>query len=97
LTKEDQPFSWGVEVDNAFQSLKAFFMIALPLIHEDPSTPFVLEMDAFNFVVSVVLSQLGDDNVLHLVGFHSRMFSRVEINYKIHDKKLLGNVDDFEE
>jgi hypothetical protein len=97
LTKEDQPFSWGVEVDNAFQSLKAFFMIALPLIHEDPSTPFVLEMDAFNFAVSVVLSQLGEDNVLHLVGFHFRMFSHVEINYKIHDKKLLGNVDDFEE
>ncbi len=25
LTKKDQPFSWGVEVDNAFQSLKVFF------------------------------------------------------------------------
>jgi hypothetical protein len=53
LTKKDQPFSWGVEADNAFQSLKASFMIASPLILADP---FVLEMDAFDFAIGVVLS-----------------------------------------
>jgi len=26
LTRKDQRFSWGVEVDNAFQSLKGFFL-----------------------------------------------------------------------
>jgi hypothetical protein len=56
LTKKGQPFSWGVEADNAFQSLKACFMIASPLILADPSTPFVLEMDAFDFAIGVVLS-----------------------------------------
>ncbi len=28
LTRKDQSFSWGVETDNAFQSLKVFFIIA---------------------------------------------------------------------
>jgi hypothetical protein len=39
LTWKDQPFSWGVEVKSAFQSLKASFMTAPLLIHADPSKP----------------------------------------------------------
>jgi hypothetical protein len=31
----------------------------------------------------------GSDEQLHHVGLHSRKFSMVEINYKIHEKKLL--------
>jgi hypothetical protein len=27
LIRKDQPFSWGVEVENAFQSLKDYFTI----------------------------------------------------------------------
>ncbi len=54
-------------------------------------------MDVSNFLIGVVLSQLGEDNLLHLVGFHSSKFSHVEINHKIHDKELLAIVDAFEE
>jgi hypothetical protein len=36
LIKKDQPFSWGVEVENAFQFLKVFFMIAPLLILANP-------------------------------------------------------------
>jgi hypothetical protein len=70
LIKKDQPFSWGVEGKNVFQSLKASFTTTPLLIHEDPSKPFVLKMDASNFVVGVVLSQLGEDNIFHHVGFY---------------------------
>jgi hypothetical protein len=45
LTKNDQPFAWEVEVDNAFQSLKASLMTPPFLIHVDLSKPFVLETD----------------------------------------------------
>jgi hypothetical protein len=52
------------------------------VIHVNISKPFVLKIDTSDFVVSVVLSQLGEDNFLHLVSFHSYKFFLVEINYK---------------
>jgi hypothetical protein len=52
-------------------------------------------MDAPNFAISVVLSQLGEDNLL-FISFCSRKFSLVEINYKILDRELLAILDSFE-
>jgi hypothetical protein len=59
LNKKDLFFSWGVEANNAFQYLKVFFTTTPLLIRVEPSKPFVLETDVFDFVVGVVLSQLG--------------------------------------
>jgi hypothetical protein len=81
-------FSWGVEAKNAFQSLKTYLTIASLLIHVNPSKPFVLETDASNFALGVVVSQLGKYNLFHPVGFHSCKFPLVKINYKVHDKKI---------
>jgi hypothetical protein len=55
LIEKYQPFSWGVEVDNAFQFLKVFFTIASLLIHGNPSKPFVLQMDVSDFAINIVL------------------------------------------
>jgi hypothetical protein len=77
--------------------LKASFTIALLLIHADLSKPFVLEMNASDFALGVIFSQLGEDNLLYLVGFCSCKFSPTKINYKIHDKEPLAIVDAFEE
>jgi hypothetical protein len=38
-----------------------------------------------------MFSQLGEQNFLHLVDFHSRKFYLTEINYKIHDKKTFSH------
>ncbi len=54
-------------------------------------------MNTFDFVVRVIFSQLGENNIFHLVSFRSYKFSPMEINYKIHDKELLTIVDAFEE
>jgi len=56
LTKKDQPVSWGIEAKNAFQSLKASFMIVPLLVHVDPSKLFVLKTDASDYALSVVFS-----------------------------------------
>ncbi len=77
--------------------MKASFTIAPLLIHADLSKPFVLEIDTFDFALGVILSQLGEDNFFHPVGFRFRKFFHGEINYKIHDKELLTIVDAFEE
>jgi hypothetical protein len=75
LIRKDQPFSWGVEVKNAFQFLKVFFTNAPFLIHVDLAKPFVLEINAFDFALNVVFSQLGKDNRFHPIGFCSHKFS----------------------
>jgi hypothetical protein len=97
LTKKDQPFSWEVEVNNVFQSLKVFFTIAPFFIHVDPSKPFVLEIDVSDFVVGAIFSQLGKNNFFHPIGFHFHKFFLAKINYKIHDKELLAIMDAFKE
>jgi hypothetical protein len=85
FTKKDQYFSWGVEVDNVFQSFKASFTSAPLLIHVNSSKPLVLEMDVSDFAIGIILSQLGEDNLLHLVSFCFCKFSPTHINLKTHD------------
>ncbi len=59
--------------------------------------PFFIKVDALDFAFDVVLSQYGSGEQLHLVGFHSKEFLIVEINYEIHDKKLLVVINAFKE
>jgi hypothetical protein len=77
--------------------LKASFTTTPLLIHADPPKPFVLEMDAFDFALGVILSQFEEYNLLHLIGFRYHKFSPIKINCKIHDKELLAIGDAFEE
>jgi hypothetical protein len=72
-------------------------MIAPLLRHVDLSKPFVLEIDTFGFTLGVVLSQPWDDDLLHHVNFCSCELFPIEINYEIHDKKIMAIVNAFEE
>ncbi len=69
----------------------------LLFIHVGPSRPFILEMDTFDFALNAIFSQIGEDNLFHLVGVYSCNFFPTKINYEIHDKKLLAIVDASEE
>jgi hypothetical protein len=42
------------------------------------------------------MSQKEDDDMLHPIAYHSRIFSLAEINYEIHHKELLAIVDFFQ-
>jgi hypothetical protein len=85
LTRNDQHLSWGVEVDNAFQSFKASFHICSTFDSCTFFQTFSLGNEHFQFAFGIVLSQLGENNVLHHVNFYSHKFSPTQINYKIHD------------
>jgi hypothetical protein len=67
------------------------------LIHIDFAKPFVLEIDISNFALGVVLSQLGENNLLHPISFCFCKFFPVEINYEIYHKEFLTIVDGFNE
>jgi hypothetical protein len=72
-------------------------MIAPFLIHVDFSKTFVLEMNTSNFAIGVIFSQLRNNYFFHPIGFCFHNFFLAEINYEIHDKKLLTIIDAFEE
>jgi len=72
-------------------------LIAPLLIHANLSKPFVLEMEASDFTIGIVLSQLGKHNLLRPIDFCSCKFFLAEINHEIHDKKLLAIVNVFKE
>ena len=96
LTRKNK-FIWTLKTERVFQILKTAFTTAPILFHPDPSKPFFLEAEASDFALGAVLSQYGDDGRLHPVGFYSRNFLAIEINYEIHDKELLAIIDAFEE
>ena len=56
-----------------------------------------LEINASDEVIEACISQSDDKRHLHLIAFHSRKLTDAELNYEIHDKKLLAIVDSFKQ
>ena len=89
LTHKVTAFLWSSAAQNAFDSLKHAFIIASVLLHADPTKPFLVETDAFDFAIGAILSQVDDTNLMHPVAS--------EINYHIYDKELDVIIATFEE
>ena len=56
-----------------------------------------MKADASDQVQESVLSQSDKSENLHSVAFHSQKFTEPELNYKIHNKKLLAIVKAFKQ
>ncbi len=56
-----------------------------------------LEMNALNEAIEACINQSDDKRRLHVIAFHSRKLTEAELNYEIHDKKLLAIVDFFKQ
>jgi len=54
-----------------------------------------METDASDYVLTVILSIVNEENEVHIVAFHFYNFTMVELNYNIHDKKLLAIFEAF--
>ncbi|MBW0538870.1 hypothetical protein O181_078585 [Austropuccinia psidii MF-1] len=67
------------------------FTIAPILSHIDPSLPTIAETEASDYALSSVLSQVSDSGK-YPIAFDSCKRLPEELNYEIHDKKLLGIV-----
>ena len=66
------PFEWTEECQKSFDALKDALTSAPILAYPDYSKPFILEIDASLKGLGAVLSQRGDDNVVHVVAYASR-------------------------
>ena len=49
-----------------------------------------MKTNASDYVLAAILSIVNKDNEVHLVAFYSCTFTVVELNYNIHNKKLLA-------
>jgi hypothetical protein len=67
------------------------------LAHFDLEKQSYMECDVSDYVVSGVLSQIGNDGELHLVAFFSKKLNTAKCNYEIYDKELLAIIRAFEQ
>ncbi|KAL5526401.1 hypothetical protein ACEPAF_8124 [Sanghuangporus sanghuang] len=92
LMSGKKTFTWGERQQESFRKLKEAFTTAPMLVRPDHEKQFVLETDASNFAMGAVLSQLGDDEILHPIGYWSNTYRDAENNYPVMDKELLAIV-----
>jgi hypothetical protein len=97
LLKKGVPFEWGTDAQKSFDTLKTAFTTAPVLAHFDPNKPAIIEADSCDVAEGGILSQYGNDGILHPCAFFSRKFNPAELNYEIYDKELMVIVDCLEE
>jgi len=95
LTQKDIPWKFDSSCQDAFNSLKKTFTSAPILTYWIFYAQLIVETDALDYTLTAILSIVNDDNEVHLVAFHSRTFTVVELNYNTHDKELLAIFEAF--
>ena len=90
-------FQWNDAEQVTFNALKDAFTTTPFLMHFDPSKSRKLETNASNFAITEILSQPkewpaknGAKAVWHPIAFFSKKLEPAELNYEIHDQKLLA-------
>ena len=51
--------------------------------------------NALDYALAIILSIINEENEVYPVTFHSHTFTVVELNYNIHNKKLLAIFETF--
>ncbi|MBW0506055.1 hypothetical protein O181_045770 [Austropuccinia psidii MF-1] len=91
LLKKDSPLILNEEAHSQFQILKEAFTLAPILSHFNTPLPAIVETDTSDYALGAVLSQVNDSGK-YPIAPDSRKLLPAELNYEIHDKKLLGIV-----
>jgi hypothetical protein len=90
LTKQGQPWVWGWNQEEAFQSLKRRFSLALVLAQWNPNRPTHLEVNALGYATGGELLQKQKDGKCHPVAYCSKSMGPAEHNYEIWDTEMLA-------
>ena len=73
----------------AFGILKSAFVFIPVLRLFNPFRKIVIEINASDYALGVILSQKGLNGKFHPIAFYSQKLIPAEINYEIHNKELL--------
>ena len=90
LTERNCLFKWTPECQQSFDELKAKLTTAPVLAYPDYSKPFILDTDASDFGIGVVLLQKDNDGHERVVAFASRSLSKAERRYCVTRQELLA-------
>ena len=97
LTKKNISFMWTEKAEEAFKKLKKLFISQSVLIMFESEKPIMLEMNASDEAIETCISQSDDKKRLNFIAYYSRKLTVAELNYEIHNKKLLTIVDSFKQ
>ena len=96
LTRKGTPWDFSDTCRSSFESLKKTFTTAPVLARWNPGDPLIVETDASDYALGVILSTIDpSDNQVHPIAFHSRTFTSRELNYDVEDNELLANFEAF--
>lgn len=95
LLRDDEPFVWKNEQQQAFYKLKELVKAELIIQIHDPEKENVMKIDASGDAHGLVLEQSDNTGRLRPVAFYSRKFTSAEQNYDTHDRELLAIVEGF--
>ena len=84
-------------MQEAFKRLKQLFTEESILQMFNSRRLTVMEADTSDQVLDSVLSQKNESENLHSVAFYSHKFTDSELNYEIHNKKLLAIIKAFKQ
>ena len=90
LTRKNARFEWSDECAEAFDAIKRAVSEDAVLMYPDFNKQFYLDVDASNFAVGYVLSQLDNEGILRPVAFGSRQLNAAQCNYSATDREALG-------
>ncbi len=97
LTKKNILFMWTEKAEEAFKKLKKLFIFQSILIMFESEKSIMLKMNASDEAIKTCINQSNDKRYLHFIAYYSCKFTVAELNYEIHDKKLLTIVDSFKQ
>ena len=92
ITRNDKLWLWTQHYQTAFTLLKNQFTSTPKLAHFDSSLQSIIEIDASNYRIGAVHSQVQRNGKVQLCAFLSGKFSPTELNYDIHNKEIVAIV-----
>uniref|UniRef100_A0A3B3BMY4 Gypsy retrotransposon integrase-like protein 1 n=1 Tax=Oryzias melastigma TaxID=30732 RepID=A0A3B3BMY4_ORYME len=82
---------WTPAATQAFENLKSRFSQSPILHHPDPTSQFIVEVDASNTGIGAILSQRhGQPGKTYPCAYYSRKLTDAERNYNVGDRELLA-------
>lgn len=86
----DVPWDWTDKCQEAFEAVKNTIAEAAIQTHPDFSKPFIVDTDASDLGIAVVLSQVDAEGLERPVLFDSRKLSKAEGKWPIREKEALA-------
>lgn len=88
---KDLPFKWTNACQKSFERLKSALTSSPVLAYPQPGSMFILDTDASNTGIGVVLSQIQDSSG-KVIAYASKKLDRTQLRYSVTRRELLAVV-----